>query len=110
MISRLRNRLFFAIDLVALPFATLLAFTIRFEGWSWTPARYWALAVAFIAFATPIKVMVLLIGGVYRRLWRYASIMDCEVLVASVLAAGALAAIFGLGILPHFDVPGIGHV
>jgi FlaA1/EpsC-like NDP-sugar epimerase len=110
MIYRLRNRLFFAIDLVALPFATLLAFSIRFEGWSWTQTRYWSLAAAFIAFATPIKVVGLLVGGVYRRLWRYASIMDCEVLVASVLTSGAMAAIFGGAILPLFDVPGIGHV
>src|ERR1700730_18611893 len=55
MITRLRNRLFFATDLVALPFATLLAFVIRFEGWGWTATPYWALALYFVGGATPIK-------------------------------------------------------
>jgi FlaA1/EpsC-like NDP-sugar epimerase len=107
---RLRNRLFFAIDLVALPFATVLAFTIRFEGWSWTQTPFWFLAVAFIACATPIKVIGLLLGGVYRRLWRYASIVDCEVLVASVMITGAVAALFGLLIIPWVVLPGVGVV
>lgn len=100
MISRLRNRLFFATDLVALPFATVLAFVIRFEGWSWTATPYWSLALIFIAGATPIKLAGLFIGGVYRRLWRYASISDSEALVAWVMVTAAVAACFGLFILP----------
>jgi FlaA1/EpsC-like NDP-sugar epimerase len=98
---RLRNRLFFAIDILALPVATLLAFAIRFEGWTWTQTVYWAMAIAFMLFATPIKLLGLYIGGVYRRLWRYASIADCEALVAWVLITGAVASLFGLLALPY---------
>jgi FlaA1/EpsC-like NDP-sugar epimerase len=104
MIPRLRNRLFLAIDLVALPVATLLAFSIRFEGWGWTATDYWPLAVVFIAFAIPIKVLGLYIGGVYRRLWRYASIGDCEILVAVVLVTGTLTGIIGILLFPHLDL------
>jgi FlaA1/EpsC-like NDP-sugar epimerase len=57
-----------------------------------------------------LKVIVLFWSGVYRRLWRYASIVDCEVLVASVLVAGAVASLAGLIVLPWVDVPTIGRV
>jgi len=105
MISRLRNRLFFTIDLVALPVATLLAFVIRFEGWSWTRTPYWYLALIFGMCGTPIKLTGLLFGGVYRRLWRYASISDCEALVAWVMGSAAVAAGFGLFVMPFVPLP-----
>jgi FlaA1/EpsC-like NDP-sugar epimerase len=107
MIHRLRNRLFFAIDLVVLPLATLLAFSLRFEGWGWTRTSYWALAVMFIACATPIKLLGLLLGGVYRRLWRYASIIDCEILVGVVLVTGALTGAIGVLLVPHLQLEGL---
>jgi Predicted nucleoside-diphosphate sugar epimerases len=105
MIASLRNRLFFAIDAILLPSATLLAFLIRFEGWSWTATPYGALALYFIAVATPIKLAGLRVGGVYQRLWRYASISDTESLVKWVLITGVLAASVGLFVLPALDLP-----
>jgi FlaA1/EpsC-like NDP-sugar epimerase len=104
---RLRNRLFFAIDLIALPLATLLAFLLRFEGWSWTQTSYWTLAVAFMVVATPIKMLGLFMGGVYRRLWRYASIVDCEILVAVVLVTGTLTALIGVLLFPQLHFAGV---
>ena len=105
----MRNRLFFATDLVVLPFATLLAFVIRFEGWSWTGTSYWLLAVYFVLGATPIKISGLFIGGVYQRLWRYASISDSEVLVAWVMITAAVAAAFGLLVIPALSLPMLPH-
>lgn len=107
MIPPLRNRLFLAIDLIVLPIAALLAFSLRFEGWGWTTTSYAALAVAFIAWATPIKVLGLYVGGVYRRLWRYASIGDCEILVAVVLGTGTLTGVVGVFLLPHLALHGV---
>ena len=107
MIARLRNRLFFATDLFVLPFATLLAFVIRFEGWAWTATPYWSLALVFMAGAIPIKLSGLLLGGVYRRLWRYASISDSEALVAWVMITAAAAATYGLFVIPLLGVPAV---
>ena len=100
----MRNRLFFATDLVVLPFATLLAFVFRFEGWSWTATPYWTLALVFVLGATPIKIGGLLIGGVYQRLWRYASISDSEALVAWVMLSASVAACFGLFVIPALSL------
>lgn len=110
MFLRLRNRLFFAIDLLALPLATLLAFGIRFEGWHWTRTSYWGLAITYMVIGTLIKVLGLLLGGIYRRLWRYASIADCEVLVAWVLGSGVAAAAVGLFFIADFRLPFVGYV
>ena len=107
MIASLRNRLFLAIDLLLLPSATVLAFMIRFEGWSWTETPYAQLALYFVAIATPIKVAGLFVGGVYRRLWRYASIADTESLVVWVMITAALAATVGLVLLPMLSLPGL---
>lgn len=108
MIRRLRNRLFFAVDLIAVPLATCLAFALRFEGWGWTRTTYWSLAVAYVALAIPIKIIGLLVGGIYRRLWRYASIADSEVLVAWVLGTGVVSAFSGLVLLPWLVRPLVG--
>lgn len=107
MIFTLRNRLFLAVDLLALPLATLLAFVIRFEGWSWTATSYWQLAVYFVAVAVPIKILGLGLGGIYQRLWRYASISDSETLLAWVLISAAVAEGVGVFVFPHLALRGL---
>jgi FlaA1/EpsC-like NDP-sugar epimerase len=44
---------------------------------------------------------------VYRRLWRYASIGDTEILVAVVLVTGTLTGIIGVLAFPHLALNGV---
>ena len=100
----LRNRHFMAIDLVLIPVAALLSFTIRFEGLDWGPTGL-QLAAWYVGLALPLKILVFVRAGLYRRLWRYASVQE----VARILQATALTAAlsFGVGALL---IPGFGLV
>jgi len=98
----MRNRHFLAIDIALLPLAALLSFSIRFEGLDWGPTGL-QLAAWYLALAVPLKILVFVRAGLYRRLWRYASVHE----VARILQATALTAVlsFGIGALL---IPGIG--
>ena len=90
----MRNRIFFALDIVLAVAVVLISFAARFEGIAgW---HQWGRSVAlFIVLAVPAKVVVFYSIGVYRRLWRYASTSDLEVLLLAFLAG----AIISFGIL-----------
>ena len=60
-----RNKFFFAVDLLLLPSATLLAYAIRFEDTPW-PAAAPRVLTAFIIASLPLKLLVLYMAGIYR--------------------------------------------
>ncbi|HKH93437.1 MAG TPA: nucleoside-diphosphate sugar epimerase/dehydratase [Gemmatimonadaceae bacterium] len=82
----LRNRAFFASDLVLLPLSAVIAFAARFDGLEPTSVR--EMLEVFVLSAVPLKIALLLWLGMYRRLWRYASVADVELLL---VGAGACA-------------------
>ena len=100
---RSRNRYFFLLDALLLPIGLLLGYSIRFEGWGWT-ATEGRVALLFALLAIPLKLTILWGVGLYRRLWRYASIADLEriliggvaCLFASVLLGGTILPLSGL--------------
>ena len=100
----LRNRAFFAFDLVFLPIAAVVAFSARFEG-PWAADVLRALQV-FVASAVPLKLLFLFWLGLYRRLWRYASVTDLEMLIAGAAACAVVDVVLGtvglraIGLLP----------
>ncbi|MDB4886641.1 MAG: polysaccharide biosynthesis protein CapD [Gemmatimonadetes bacterium] len=96
---RVRNRLFFFIDLLLLPAATYLAYVIRFEGNSWSREIHETLLV-FLLVAVPLKLLVLYGFGMYRRLWRYASIADLELILGACVISGILCAATAGFVLP----------
>lgn len=61
------------LDVLLLPLATLAAFTIRFEGLSWID-EHLAGVVWFLAFSLPVKVAIAFWAGLYRGVWRHASL------------------------------------
>lgn len=98
MMSRLRNRHLFFIDLVLLPAAAVISFALRLdvEGMQ----RFLRAIALFVGLAVPIKLITFAMLGVYRRFWRYASIEELLLLtvatgVSSVVTAAVL---FGLAI------------
>src|ERR1700755_2445050 len=74
----MRNRIFFALDIALLAAVVLVAFAARFEGLdAW---RDWGRAATlFTLVAVPLKMALFYRAGIYRRLWRYASIADLEI-------------------------------
>jgi FlaA1/EpsC-like NDP-sugar epimerase len=97
-IPRLRNRAFFLSDLLLLPLCGYIAFAARYEG-PWTPAIL-ELLRAFLITSVPLKLASLVGLGLYRRLWRYASVSDVEMLMAAAMACAVIDGVLGLALLP----------
>jgi FlaA1/EpsC-like NDP-sugar epimerase len=96
---RLRNRYLFVSDAVLLAAAPFFAYAIRFEGWRWGLADQTA-AMAFALIAIPLTLVVCAAFGLYRRLWRYASIAELELIFAAAATADVVQLILGLWVLP----------
>ena len=97
----MRNRIFLALDLVLCAATVLLAFAARFEGVSWPPSIQ-SIAFAYLVVVVPLKIILLFSVGLYRRVWRYASIADLEIILIAAFL-GALAS-FVVG----FELPAAG--
>ena len=76
----MRNRYFLVADIFLVVCAALLAFALRFD---WLFFRNRPEVPLFVAAALVVKPLTFLVLGLYRRLWRYASIGD---LIAIVIA------------------------
>jgi len=97
--SRIRNRYLFGSDLLLFASATVLAFALRFEGFEWGPAQERA-ALLYLLISLPLKLAIFWRVGIYRRLWRYAGIMDIERLISASIASGLLGLLMGAAVLP----------
>jgi len=96
---RVRNRFFFLSDVLLLPLALLLSYLIRFEGANWDAAYSIGLR-RFVMVAVPVKLAVLLWLGMYSRLWRYASVLDLELIARASAISGAVVTLLGALVLP----------
>jgi FlaA1/EpsC-like NDP-sugar epimerase len=94
-----RNRHFLLSDVLLFMASTVLAFALRFEGFIWGPV-YSQAALVFAAFAVPIKLAVSYKAGLYRRLWRYAGVVELERLIAAAAVFGVAGFIVGGLVLP----------
>jgi FlaA1/EpsC-like NDP-sugar epimerase len=101
--KRIRNRHLFFLDASALVLAPLLAFVVRFEEVSWLGQNL-RMVLPYILLAGPVRLVVFYNLGMYRRLWRHASIGELR----QILVAGGVAAIFaaaiGLWIMPASQI------
>ncbi|MBK6424313.1 MAG: polysaccharide biosynthesis protein [Gemmatimonadetes bacterium] len=95
-----RNRYLFALDLVLLPLATYLAFVVRFEGLFDWREPYRAVAPVFLAVTLPVKLALLISFGLYRRLWRFASVSELESILLATGTSAVLCSVIGLWVLP----------
>jgi FlaA1/EpsC-like NDP-sugar epimerase len=99
----MRNRHLFLIDAAALIVAPLLAFVVRFEDFSWLGQNL-RMVLPYILLAGPARLLAFYSLGMYRRLWRHASIGELrQILVAGAVAA-IFAAIIGFWIMPASQI------
>ncbi len=102
MSKLIRNRYFLFLDLIALPAASVLSFWLRLDGA--LLHGYREAMIAYVALATPLKLLVFYVAGMYRRYWPYAS-TDELVLVGTATGVATLAAMASALLLPAL-VPG----
>ena len=86
--KRVRNRHLLLSDAISLVLAPLIAFAVRFEEISWIGQNL-RMVVPYIVLAGPARLLVFYYLGMYRRLWRHASIGELK----RILFAGACAAV-----------------
>jgi len=94
-----RNRAFLLIDLVLLPLVLVAAYSIRFEGLNWGGGQR-AVLLRYLLFAMPIKLGIFWLAGLYRRLWRYASIGDLECILTAGVVSSVACLFIGAIALP----------
>src|SRR5687767_4366645 len=100
--NRFKNRYLLILDtalLTALPFAV---YALRFESLSWDAINT-RTAIWFTAVMVPLEIVVLLGFGLYRRLWRFASIWELKLIFAAGVAASAASWVVGGWLLPILE-------
>ncbi len=99
---RLRNRHLLVLDALLLGLAPYIAFAVRFEGWAWSP-QIRSTAYVFGWACLIVEVGTLLASGLYKHLWRYASVSELEGIFRAALLA-ALASIAAALLLVGFRI------
>lgn len=95
----MRNRYFLFLDAVWVGCAVFIAFTARFEGVDWWSS--WSrLCLVYAALSIPLRLTAFFAVGLYRRLWRYASIGDLEVVLGASGVGLAISLLVGALIVP----------
>jgi FlaA1/EpsC-like NDP-sugar epimerase len=97
--AHVRNRYLFASDILLFGSSTIIAFALRFEGFEWGDIWNHA-AILYLALSLPIKLYVFWAVGMYRRLWRYAGIVEVERVISASALSGLACLLLGLAILP----------
>lgn len=87
------------IDAASLVVAPVIAFLVRFEQFQWLGDNV-RMVLAYVLLAALLRLVVFYYFGMYRRLWRHASIGDLRQILAAGGAAAVLAAAIGFWILP----------
>lgn len=90
MISRFNPRtlLAFAHDVMAAGLAWLIAYWLRFN--LSIPAEYWPSAINTIVWVMPLQALAFWRFGLYRGIWRFASLPDLRRILIAVAAAALL--------------------
>ncbi|OLC73287.1 MAG: hypothetical protein AUH78_14140 [Gemmatimonadetes bacterium 13_1_40CM_4_69_8] len=99
MLRTVRSRYLLLSDVILIGAAPFLAYALRFEGFTWRPddarTAFW-----YGAASLPLKIGIFVAFGLYRRLWRHASIPDLGKIVEAAAASAALCAVLGAVVLP----------
>jgi FlaA1/EpsC-like NDP-sugar epimerase len=87
---RSRTALAFVHDVVAAGFAWCAAFWLRFN--LEVPDPYFSVMLMSLAWVVPLQAAVFWLFGLYRGIWRYASVADVQRIVFAVLVAAMAVA------------------
>ena len=85
-----------------------MAFSVHFEGFTWLRTLFAIVACWYIALSLPCRLLTFYTAGLYRRLWRQASIGELKRILAAAAASAVLTAVIGFIVVPiivHARVP-----
>src|SRR3954462_13953905 len=103
--KRFRNRYLLLSDAALLAVLPFVVYALRFESFTWTPDHE-RTAYAFALIMVPLEIGILLAFGLYRRLWRFASIWELQLIFAARVTASLGAWIVGLA-LPMLGITAV---
>ena len=92
--TRFRNRYLLLLDAALLALLPFALYALRFETFAWS-AEDTRAAIGFAVIMIPLELAILLAFGLYRRMWRYASVGELELIFAAGVLAAATAWIVG---------------
>ena len=95
-----RRLLVFAVDVFLIAVAYVAAFLLRFD--FSIPADQWAIFLKGLWIVLAIKPLVFLVSGLYRNLWRYASLHDAME-IFKVITISTVMAVFAIMYVRQFD-------
>src|SRR5512141_821419 len=95
----IRNRHLFVADFLSVIAATLIAFLVRFEQPQWISENL-RLVTFSLALSVRARLLVFFLAGMYRRLWRHASVGELRPILVGGMGAGIACATTGLILLP----------
>jgi len=99
----MRNRYLFFIDLVLLAPLPFLAMALRMESFDWSASSAEAV-FAYAAISLPTRIGVAYGAGIYRFLWRHASLVELEHLVFAAATSTVLTFVTGAVLLSGFGL------
>lgn len=95
----LRNRHLLAADAISLTASPLVAFLVRFEDGSWIP-EHASIVLPYLVATLALRLALFYAAGMYRRLWRHASVGELEQIVAVGFLGAVAGGVLGLWLLP----------
>ena len=95
----MRNRHFLLLDVFGLLLVPIVVLAIRFEGLAWPPG-YLEVGIVFALATLPIRIWLAWQMGLYRCLWRHASIVELERILIAALIIGGATLLLGALVLP----------
>jgi FlaA1/EpsC-like NDP-sugar epimerase len=101
--ERIRNRHLLLADAVASALAVLLSFAVHFEDIGWIGANK-ELVLPYLLVTVPVRLVIFYAAGMYRSLWRHASVGELRQIVAAGAAAGVVCSVIGLWLLPELQL------
>jgi len=97
--GQIRNRYLFVLDAVGLALIPFLLFSLRLERLAWVTTDI-RVAAAYAALSVPTQLATYVGFGIYRRLWRYASIAELELIIFACVVSAICTLVEGVWLLP----------
>jgi len=99
----MRNRYFLLLDAVLLALVPLVALVLRLEGFEGL-AGFEQTLIWFTVLTLPLRLAIAWRAGLYRCVWRFASITELERILVAGLVIASVTTVIGLG-LPFAGTP-----
>ena len=94
----MRNRYYLLLDLLGMVLVPFAVLALRFEGFTW-PVGFAGTAIAFGLLTLPVRLASAWRAGLYRSIWKFASIRELERILAAGLSAALVNAVIGIWIV-----------